>query len=82
MVVISNNNSKNLIERVKAPSDFSEDSHESPGKLMSMRYEHEKNLLKKKRERLSFEPAKKKTKKSKNIKTEVLEPEKDLSSKN
>ena len=54
MVVISNNNSKNLIERVKANSDFSEDSHDSPGKLMSMKYEHEKNLEKKKRDRLSF----------------------------
>ena len=72
MVVISNNNSKNLIERVKANSDFSEDSHDSPGKLMYMKYEHEKNLSKKKRERLSFEPTKKKLKKNKNIKTEVL----------
>ena len=46
--------------------------------MMLSKYHHDNKVRNKKRDRLSFEPVKKKGKKQKNIKTEIVEPEKNL----
>lgn len=51
--------------------------------MLSVKYQQERNMRKKKRERLSFEPSKKRpAKKSHNIKTEALSPDHGIMSHN
>lgn len=80
-IVVSHNTSKNFVSKHKLNSCFSQDSPESPEKtILSTRYQCEKE--KSHRQRLSFEPSKKKGKSKEKAKTQALSPEKSLVNKN
>ena len=65
---MSVNQSNNNFERIKKPlPEFSDDSIDCSQNIMKRKYS--KSKLEKNNERLSFDPAKKKKKESKKIKT-------------